>query len=113
MEKEKEINAYSLVTPEIDALADGVRVADRIDPQLYTRYDVKRGLRDLNGKGVLAGLTNIAEIRAKKVVDGKEVKMELSVGDRVIMSKYAGTEVKCDGEEYIIVRQNDILAIVE
>ncbi len=73
MEKEKEINAYSLVTPEIDALADGVRVADRIDPQLYTRYDVKRGLRDLNGKGVLAGLTNIAEIRAKKVVDGKEV----------------------------------------
>lgn len=41
--------------------------------KLYTRYDVKRGLRDLNGKGVLAGLTNIAEIRAKKVVDGKEV----------------------------------------
>jgi chaperonin GroES len=47
------------------------------------------------------------------VVDGKEIKMELSVGDKVLMSKYAGTEVKLDGQEYIIVRQNDILAIVE
>ena len=47
------------------------------------------------------------------VVDGKEVKMEVAVGDKVIYSKYAGTEVKLDGEEYIIVKQNDILAIVE
>ena len=47
------------------------------------------------------------------VVDGKEVKMELSVGDRVIMSKYAGTEVKLDGEEYTILRQSDILAKVD
>ena len=47
------------------------------------------------------------------VVDGKEVKMELSVGDRVLISKYAGTEVKLDGQEYTILRQNDILAIVE
>ena len=47
------------------------------------------------------------------MVDGKEVKMELSVGDRVITSKYSGTEVKIDGEELIIVRQNDILAKVE
>ena len=46
------------------------------------------------------------------VVDGKEVKMELAVGDKVIMSKYAGTEVKLDGEEYTIVSQNDILAKV-
>lgn len=46
-------------------------------------------------------------------VDGKEVKMEVKVGDQVIYSKYAGTEVKLDEEEYIIVRQNDILAIVE
>lgn len=44
------------------------------------------------------------------VVDGKEVKMELAVGDRVLMSKYAGTEVKLDGEEYTILRQSDILA---
>ncbi|MGI6706498.1 MAG: co-chaperone GroES [Clostridia bacterium] len=47
------------------------------------------------------------------VVDGKEIKMEVKVGDRVIYSKYAGTEVKMDGEEYIIVRQSDILAVVE
>ena len=44
------------------------------------------------------------------VVDGKEVKMELTVGDKVIMSKYAGTEIKLDGEEFIILRQSDILA---
>lgn len=47
------------------------------------------------------------------VEDGKEVKMEVSVGDKVIYSKYAGTEVKMDDTEYIIVRQNDILAVVK
>ena len=47
------------------------------------------------------------------VVDGKEVVMTVKVGDKVITSKYAGTEVKCNGTEYNIVRQNDILAIVE
>ena len=46
-------------------------------------------------------------------VDGKEITMEVKVGDKVITSKYSGTEVKCDGEEYIVVRQNDILAIGE
>ena len=47
------------------------------------------------------------------LVDGKEVKMSVKVGDRVIYSKYAGTEVKLDDEEYVVVRQSDILAIVE
>ena len=47
------------------------------------------------------------------LVDGKEVKMELKVGDKVLMSKYSGTQVKLDGEEVTIVRQSDILAIVE
>ena len=47
------------------------------------------------------------------MVDGKEIKMEVKVGDKVIYSKYAGSNVKLDDEEYIIVRQNDILAIVE
>ena len=47
------------------------------------------------------------------LVDGKEVTMYVKVGDRVIYSKYAGTEVKLDDAEYIIVRQNDILAVVE
>ncbi|MCL2378006.1 MAG: co-chaperone GroES [Defluviitaleaceae bacterium] len=47
------------------------------------------------------------------VVDGKEIKMEVKPGDKVIYSKYAGTEVKVNDDELIIVRQNDILAIVQ
>ena len=47
------------------------------------------------------------------MVDGKEIAMTVKVGDKVITSKYSGTEVKADGVEYIIVRQGDILAIVE
>ncbi len=47
------------------------------------------------------------------VVDGKEIVMEVKPGDKVILSKYAGTEVKIDGEELIIVKQGDILAIVD
>ncbi len=47
------------------------------------------------------------------VVDGKEVVMQVSVGDKVIYSKYAGTEVKLDDDEFIVVRQNDIVAKVE
>ena len=46
-------------------------------------------------------------------VDGKEVKMEVKLGDKVILSKYSGTEVKIDGEDFVVVRQGDILAIVE
>ena len=46
-------------------------------------------------------------------VDGKEIAMQVKKGQKVIYSKYAGTEVKLDGEEYILVRQSDILAIVE
>ena len=47
------------------------------------------------------------------VIDGKEVVMQVKEGQKVIYSKYAGTEVKLDGEEYIIVKQNDILAVVK
>ena len=47
------------------------------------------------------------------MVDGKEVTMQVKPGDKVIYSKYAGNEVKLEGEEYIIVRQNDIIAVVE
>lgn len=47
------------------------------------------------------------------MVDGKEIKMEVEVGQQVIYSKYAGTDVKLDEEEYIIVRQSDILAVVK
>ena len=47
------------------------------------------------------------------VVDGKEIKMDVKAGDKVIYSKYAGTEVKLEDEKFIIVKQNDILAVIE
>lgn len=66
-------NIYSEVTPDIVQLAKLSERAGIIDSELFTRYEVKRGLRDLNGKGVLAGLTNISDVRASKVVDGETV----------------------------------------
>lgn len=47
------------------------------------------------------------------IIDGKRTEMEVKIGDKVLYSKYAGTEVKFEGEEYTILRQDDILAIVE
>jgi len=64
---------YSAITPEISAYSALCRQNSNIDPVLYERYDVKRGLRDLNGKGVLTGLTEISEIRATKSVEGESV----------------------------------------
>ncbi|MBQ2378047.1 MAG: co-chaperone GroES [Clostridia bacterium] len=58
-------------------------------------------------------IAQIVAVGPGGMVDGNEVTMTVKVGDKVIVSKYAGTEVKCDGEEYNIVRQSDILAIVE
>ena len=47
------------------------------------------------------------------IIDGKEVTMQVKVGDKVLFSKYAGSEFKLDGEEVVIIRQNDILAVIE
>ena len=58
-------------------------------------------------------MAEVIEVGPGGMVDGKEVVMTVKKGDKVITSKYAGTEVKVDGEEYTIVRQGDILAIVE
>lgn len=58
-------------------------------------------------------IAEIVEVGPGGIVDDKEIKMEVAVGQKVIVSKYAGTEVKLDGEELTIVRQSDILAIVE
>ena len=55
----------------------------------------------------------VVEVGPGGVVDGKEIKMTVKKGDKVITSKYSGTEIKCDGEEYIVVRQGDILCVVE
>ena len=61
------------ITPEIEHFAELCVKNNAIDKELYTEYEVKRGLRDLNGKGVLAGLTNVSDVCAKKMVNGKEV----------------------------------------
>lgn len=58
-------------------------------------------------------IAEIIEVGPGREVDGKIIKMNVKKGDKVIVSKYSGTEVKYDGEEYIIVKQDDILAIVE
>lgn len=58
-------------------------------------------------------VAQVIEVGPGGVVDGKEVVMTVKKGDKVITSKYSGTEIKIDGEELIVVRQNDILAIVQ
>ena len=66
-------NTYSDITPEILKLAKMSEQAGIIDTELFTRYEVKRGLRDLNGKGVLAGLTHISDVRATQIINGESV----------------------------------------
>jgi chaperonin GroES len=58
-------------------------------------------------------MAEVVEVGPGGMVDGKEVVMVLKKGDKVVASKYAGSEVKIDGEEYTILRQSDVLAIVE
>ena len=64
---------YSAMTPKILKLAEICEANNHINPELYTKYDVKRGLRDANGQGVLTGLTDISTVNATKVVDGVRV----------------------------------------
>ena len=85
---------YSAVTPEINTLAEKISENSVIDTELYKKYDVKRGLRDLDGKGVLTGLTDISTIKQNKLVDGKIV--------------------PCDGELYYRgYNVNDIVAGIQ
>lgn len=58
-------------------------------------------------------IAEIVEVGPGGIVDGKEVKMIVKKGQKVLISKYSGTEVKIDGQEYTILRQDDILAVVE
>jgi len=64
---------YSEITPDLLRLAKLSEAAGQIDPDYYAKYDVKRGLRDLNGKGVVAGLTEISRVQAKELANGREV----------------------------------------
>ena len=58
-------------------------------------------------------MAEVVEVGPGGIVDGKEIVMELKVNDKVIFQKYAGTEVKIEGQEYTILRQSDILAVIE
>lgn len=58
-------------------------------------------------------MAEVVEVGPGGIVDGKEITMELKVNDKVIFQKYAGTEVKIEGQEYTILRQSDILAVIE
>ncbi len=66
-------SVFFAVTPEMERLADLCVQNSTINSELYAKYDVKRGLRDINGKGVLTGLTEISEIQSSKEIDGKSV----------------------------------------
>ena len=69
-------NSFSKITPEIIELSKLTQAASEIDPQVYIDFDVKRGLRDVNGKGVLVGVTNISEINSMKEVNGERVPID-------------------------------------
>lgn len=69
-------NFYTQITSQIKDLSDICTKNSRIDPELYTKYEVKRGLRDINGKGVLTGLTEIGDVHAYNIIDGKSVPCE-------------------------------------
>ncbi len=73
MKKNDVIDSYSANTPEIEEFATLCEQHNKIDDSLYARYDVKRGLRDLNGKGVLTGLTEIAEVKSYTIDDNEMV----------------------------------------
>ncbi len=75
MAKNEEFDLFA-ITPEMEQYAGLCESHSTIDTSLYEKYDVKRGLRDINGKGVLTGLTEISEIQSSKVVDGKTVPCE-------------------------------------
>ncbi|MBE7010437.1 MAG: co-chaperone GroES [Ruminococcaceae bacterium] len=73
----------------------------------------KSGIILTSGAKEKPQMAEIVAVGPGGMVDGKEVKMELKVGDKVITSKYAGTEIKFDDVEYTILKQSDVLAIVE
>ena len=81
--------------------------------QLEAEETTKSGIVLPSGAKEKPQQAEVVAVGPGGIVDGKEVKMEVKPGDKVIYSKYAGTEVKLEADEYIIVKQSDILAIVE
>ncbi|MBP5655923.1 MAG: co-chaperone GroES [Clostridiales bacterium] len=92
----------------IKPLADKVVVK-----KLEAEETTKSGLILSSGSQQKPQVAEIIAVGPGGIVDGNEIKMEVTVGQKVIIRDYAGTNVKLDGEEYIVVRQDDIVAIVE
>ena len=88
-------------------------LADRVVIKLVEAEEKTKSGIILTGAKEKPEVAEVIEVGPGGVVDGKEITMTVKKGDKVITSKYSGTEVKVDGEEYTIVRQGDILAIVE
>ncbi len=89
-------------------------LADRVVIQSLETEEVTKGGIILPGSAKeKPQMAEVIAVGPGGVVEGKDITMYVNVGDKVIYSKYAGTEVKLDDKEYIVVRQNDILAIVE
>ena len=92
----------------IKPLADKVVVK-----KLQAEETTKSGIILSSGAQQKPQIAEIIAVGPGGIVDGNEIKMEVKVGEKVIIRDYAGTNIKLDGEEYIIVRQDDIAAIVE
>ena len=91
-----------------------IPLADRVVlKQVKAEEKTKSGLILASAAQEKPEIFEVIEVGPGGVVDGKEIQMLVKVGDKVITGKYSGTEVKVDGEEYTIVRQHDILAIIE
>ena len=89
-------------------------LADRVVIKLAEEEETSKGGLILTGSAKeKPQVAEVVAVGPGGLVDGKEVEMIVKVGDKVLTSKYSGTEVKVDGEEYTIVRQNDILVVVE
>lgn len=89
-------------------------LADRVVVKMGEAEETtKSGIVLANSAKEKPQVAEIIAVGAGGVVDGKEIKMELKVGDKVLLSKYSGTEIKLDGEQVTIVRQSDVLAVVE
>ena len=89
-------------------------LADRVVKKMVEAEETTKGGIILAGSAKeKPEVATVLAVGPGGLVDGKEVKMTVKEGDKVLMSKYAGTQVKVDGVEYTIIRQSDILAIVE
>jgi len=73
----------------------------------------KSGIILSSGSQEKPQIAEVIEVGPGRIEDGKKIEMNIKVGDKVITSKYSGTEIKYEGQEYIIVKESDILAIVE